>query len=322
MTEDERLHIFMGLVTEKKIGVLMGGLSAEREVSLKSGDAILKALRGRGYDAVPVDVDRNIAERLREERIEIAFVALHGRYGEDGAIQGMLEMMGIPYTGSGITASALGMDKIFSKKIFEFHKFPIGPYYVLEKKDLDSFKPGIMGFGLPVVVKPVSEGSSVGVSIVSDEKGLNDAFDIAFKYGDEIIIEKYIKGREVQVGILGEKALGAIEIIPMKAFYDYEAKYTENMAEHIFPAHLPEELYKKILALGLAAHKALGCRGYSRVDMLVDSDSRPFLLEVNTLPGMTNLSLLPEIARGMGIDFCTLVEAILKEAVKGAEVKS
>ncbi len=313
----------MALVTRKKIGVLMGGLSAEREVSLKSGEAILKALRDKGYDAFPVDVDRNVAERLRAERIEISFIALHGKYGEDGAIQGMLEVMGIPYTGSSVIASALGMDKIFSKKIFEFHKLPVGQYYVLEKKDLERGKgKGGGGFGFPVVVKPVSEGSSVGVSIVSDEKGLNDAFDIAFKYGDEIIIEKYIKGREVQVGILGEKALGAIEIIPKKAFYDYEAKYTANMAEHIFPAQLPEELYKKILELGLAAHRALGCKGYSRVDMLIDSDSRPFLLEVNTLPGMTNISLLPEIARGVGIDFTTLVEAILKEAVGEYRVKS
>ena len=167
-----------------------------------------------------------------------------------------------------------------------------------------------------MVVKPVSEGSSVGVSIVSEEKGLKDAFDLAFKYGNEIIIEKYIKGREIQVGILGERALGAIEIIPKRQFYDYEAKYTPNMSEHIFPARLPEQVYNEVLELGLKAHRVLGCKGYSRVDLIIDSDNRPFLLEVNTLPGMTNVSLLPEIAKGVGIDFNRLVEMILMEALK------
>ncbi len=314
----------MGLVTKKKIGVLMGGLSAERDVSLKSGEAVLKALKDMGYNAAAIDVGRDLAEGLKQEKIEFAFIALHGRYGEDGAVQGMLEIMGIPYTGSGIMASALGMNKIFSKKIFEFHKLPVGPSMVLEKKDLESEvrrqksedRSQRMGFGFPIVIKPVAEGSSVGISIVSEEKGLKDALDLAFKYGKEIIIEKYIKGREIQVGILGERALGAIEIIPKRQFYDYEAKYTPNMSEHIFPARLPEKTYNEVLELGLKAHRVLGCRGYSRVDMLIDSDSRPFLLEVNTLPGMTDVSLLPEIAKGVGIDFNRLVEMILMEALK------
>lgn len=306
----------MGLVTEKKIGVLMGGLSAEREVSLKSGDAILKALKDMGYNAAGIDVGRDLADGLKQEKIEFAFIALHGRYGEDGAVQGMLEIMGIPYTGSGIAASALGMSKIFSKKIFEFHKLPVGQYMILEKKDLKDWKGKNSSLEFPVVVKPVSEGSSVGVSIVSEEKGLKDAFALAFKYGKEILIEKYIKGREIQVGILGKRALGAIEIIPKRQFYDYEAKYTANMSEHIFPARLPENIYNEVLELGLKAHSVLGCKGYSRVDFIIDSDNRPFLLEVNTLPGMTNVSLLPEIAKGVGVDFNRLVEMILMEALK------
>lgn len=306
----------MGLVTEKKIGVLMGGLSAERDVSLKSGDAILKALKDMGYNAAGIDVGRDLADGLKQEKIEFAFIALHGRYGEDGAVQGMLEIMGIPYTGSGIAASALGMSKIFSKKIFEFHKLPVGQYMILEKKDLKDWKEKAGTLEFPVVVKPVSEGSSVGVSIVSEEKGLKDAFALAFKYGKEILIEKYIKGREIQVGILGKRALGAIEIIPKRQFYDYEAKYTPNMSEHIFPARLPENIYNEVLELGLKAHSVLGCKGYSRVDFIIDSGNRPFLLEVNTLPGMTNVSLLPEIAKGVGVDFNRLVEMILMETLK------
>jgi len=306
----------MGLVTEKRIGVLMGGLSAEREVSLKSGEAILKALKDMGYNAAGIDVGRDLADGLKQEKIEFAFIALHGRYGEDGAVQGMLEIMDMPYTGSGIAASALGMNKVFSKKIFEFHKLPVGQYMILEKKDLKDWKGKASALEFPVVVKPVSEGSSVGVSIVSEEKGLKDAFALAFKYGKELLIEKYIKGREIQVGILGERSLGAIEIIPKRQFYDYEAKYTANMSEHIFPARLPENIYNEVLELGLKAHNVLGCKGYSRVDMLIDADNRPYLLEVNTLPGMTNVSLLPEIAKGVGIDFKGLIEMILMEALK------
>jgi len=296
----------------KKIGVLMGGLSAERQVSLNSGAAVQKALLACGYDAVAIDVDRDIAQVLVRERVDVAFIALHGRYGEDGAIQGLLEIMGIPYTGSGILASALAMNKIFAKQVFEATGLTIAPYRVLsrgDKPDLAQF-----GFALPVVVKPSQEGSSVGVSIVRHETALAAALQEAFSYDREIIVEQFIKGREVQVGILEDRALGAIEIVPKNEFYDFDAKYTAGMAEHILPARLPANLYQQVLRAGEEAHRALGCSGYSRVDFLVTEEGACYILEVNTLPGMTDLSLLPEIAGGVGIGFEELVERILLAA--------
>jgi D-alanine-D-alanine ligase len=296
----------------KKIGVLLGGLSAERQVSLNSGAAVHKALLARGYDAVAIDVDRDIAQVLVRERVDVAFIALHGRYGEDGAIQGLLEIMGLPYTGSGILASALAMNKIFAKQVFEATGLTIAPYRVLsrgDKPDLAQF-----GFALPVVVKPSQEGSSVGVSIVRHETALDAALQEAFRYDREIIVEQFIKGREVQVGILEDRALGAIEIVPKNEFYDFDAKYTSGMAEHILPARLPANLYQQVLRAGEEAHRALGCSGYSRVDFLVTEEGACYILEVNTLPGMTDLSLLPEIAGGAGIGFEELVERILLAA--------
>jgi D-alanine-D-alanine ligase len=293
----------------KKIGVLLGGLSAERQVSLNSGAAVHKALLARGYDAVAIDVDRDIAQLLVRERVDVAFIALHGRYGEDGAIQGLLEIMGIPYTGSGILASALAMNKIFAKQVFEATGLTIAPYRVLssgDKTDLAQF-----GFALPVVVKPSQEGSSVGVSIVRHETALAAALRDAFSYDREIIVEQFIKGREVQVGILEDRALGAIEIVPKNEFYDFDAKYTAGMAEHILPARLSADLYQQVLRAGEEAHRALGCSGYSRVDFIVTEKGACYILEVNTLPGMTDLSLLPEIAGGAGIGFEELVERIL-----------
>jgi len=293
----------------KKIGVLLGGLSAERQVSLNSGAAVQKALLARGYDAVAIDVDRDIAQVLVRERVDVAFIALHGRYGEDGAIQGLLEIMGLPYTGSGILASALAMNKIFAKQVFDAKGLTIAPYRVLsrgDKPDLTQF-----GFALPVVVKPSQEGSSVGVSIVRHETALAAALQEAFRYDREIIVEQFIKGREVQVGILEDRALGAIEIVPKNEFYDFDAKYTAGMAEHILPARLPTNLYQQVLLAGEEAHRALGCSGYSRVDFLVTEEGACYILEVNTLPGMTDLSLLPEIAGGAGIGFEELVERIL-----------
>jgi D-alanine-D-alanine ligase len=296
----------------KKIGVLMGGLSAEREVSLKSGGAVHKALLARNYNAVAIDVGRDLGDRLAEEKIDAAFVCLHGRYGEDGAVQGLLELMGIPYTGSGVLASALAMDKVFAKKIFAASGLTITPYAVFRKGDSPEISK--LPFGLPVVIKPSREGSSVGVSIVKMAEDLPKALETAFSYDDDILVEKYVKGREIQVGILDEKGIGAIEIVPKKEFYDFEAKYTDGMATHIMPAPLPKDQYDELLGLGERAHAALGCSGYSRVDFIVTEEKEAYLLEVNTLPGMTALSLLPEIAQHAGIGFEELVERIIRSA--------
>ena len=297
----------------KRIGVLMGGLSAERDVSLKSGMAVHQALLACGYDSTAIDVCHDVAEVLRRERIEVAFVALHGRYGEDGCIQGLLELMQIPYTGSGVLASALAMHKLYSKLAFAAAGLTITPYVAV--KQGASLTVDELPFGLPVVVKPVQEGSSVGVSIVKCAADLQSALDEAFRYDDMVLVEGYVKGQEVQVGILDDQPIGAIEIIPKREFYDYEAKYTDGLAEHVFPARLNPELYGKVQELGLKAHQALGCSGYSRVDFLVTESGECYLLEVNTLPGMTALSLLPEIAqKGAGLDFETLAERIVTSA--------
>ncbi len=305
----------MALVTNKKIGVLLGGLSSEREVSLSSGNAILKALKEKGYHAEAIDVGRDAAHKIRERSIDAAFIALHGKFGEDGAIQGMLEMMGIPYTGSGILASALGMNKTVSKQVFRSRGLQVGPYEVVYDGEADRVASVIEQIRYPAVIKPHAEGSSVGVSLVFKKEDVAPAVELAFRYGREILVEKFIKGKEVQVGILGDRALGAIEIVPKRAFYDYTAKYEQGMSDHFFPARLPEPVYAKTLEAGLIAHRAIGCRGYSRVDFIIDEKGVPYILEVNTLPGMTATSLLPEIARGAGISFPDLVEEILRLAL-------
>jgi D-alanine-D-alanine ligase len=297
----------------RKIGVLMGGLSAERDVSLKSGTAVHQALLAQGYYATAIDAGHDLAVVLAAEGIEAAFIALHGRYGEDGCVQGLLELMQIPYTGSGVLASALAMHKRYSKQTFAstgiltapFHHFRRGEEVCLDR----------MSFGLPLVVKPVQEGSSVGISIVRKPEQLAAALELAFHHDSAILVEQYIKGQEVQVGILDDRPIGAIEIVPRNEFYDFEAKYTDGMAEHIFPARLDAALYEKALQVGQAAHHALGCHGYSRVDLLVTEQGDCYALEVNTLPGMTALSLLPEIAaKGAGLSFEALVERIIESA--------
>jgi D-alanine-D-alanine ligase len=303
----------MTTMKSKKIAVLMGGLSAEREVSLESGRAVHQALLTQGYDAVAIDVGRDIPFVLAQEKVAAAFIALHGRYGEDGCVQGLLELIQIPYTGSGVLASALAMHKLYSKQTFTSDGILTAPFHHFRRGE--QVRLSDLSFGLPIVVKPVREGSSVGVSIVCEERQLEAALASAFRHDSEILVEQYIKGQEVQVGILDDRPIGAIEIVPKNEFYDFEAKYTVGGAEHIFPARLEASLYAKAQQVGLAAHKALGCSGYSRVDLLVTESGECYVLEVNTLPGMTALSLLPEIAaKGVGLTFEALVERIIETA--------
>lgn len=299
------------MLTDKRIGVLMGGASSEREISLRSGAAIYNALKGLGYNTVPLDVSTDICHVLSREGIEIAFLALHGGYGEDGSIQGMLEVLGIPYTGSGVLASALAMDKEASKKIFLYNKIPVPPFKLLSKGQ----KSESIGFGLPWVVKPAAEGSSVGVSIIRDKMSLEDALGKAYSYGQRVIAEKYIEGQEVHIGILNDRVLGGVEVRPSLEFYSYEAKYTAGLTEYILPPELDVKVYEKAKVTALSAHTALWCKGATRVDLRIDARGNPYVLEVNTIPGMTETSLLPKIAKLAGFDFPDFIEEILRGVI-------
>jgi D-alanine-D-alanine ligase len=309
------------VLTDKRIGVLMGGISSEREISLRSGAAIYNALKRSGYIATCLDVGPDICNGLKKERIEIAFLALHGGQGENGSIQGMLEVLGIPYTGSGILASALAMDKEASKKIFLYHNIPVPPFVVLNKEHITknssfvSRPSSFVEFTLPWVVKPATEGSSVGVSIVRDEENFEQAAETAFFHGTRIIVEKYIEGKEIHIGILNGMVLGGVEVRPSLEFYNYKAKYTPGLTEYILPPEIDSETYEMTKAAAIYAHTALGCKGATRVDLKVDARGNPYVLEVNTIPGMTETSLLPKIASLAGFDFTALIEEIMKGVI-------
>lgn len=299
------------------VAVLMGGWSAEREVSLSSGRAVAKALDEMGYQVTPIDVQPDIMERLQKVKPDVVFNALHGRYGEDGTIQGVLEILQIPYTHSGILASALAMDKPMAKMIFTQAGLRCAEGKVCHKSEL------IAGDVMPrpYVVKPLNEGSSVGVYILME--GDNFRFsDADWPFGEQVLVERYIAGREIQVAVLDDETLGAIEIKPRGLFYDYEAKYTDGKAEHLMPAPLPAAEYKEVCELALRAHRALGCRGLSRSDFRYNDvqggDGQFYILEVNTQPGMTPLSLAPEIAAHVGLTFHNVVERLVKGARVGA----
>jgi len=289
----------------------MGGSSSEREISLKSGNAVLKALLSKGYEAEKVDIADGL-EPLLSGRYKRAFIALHGVPGEDGTVQGLLELLGIEYTGSGVLASAATMDKTFAKRIVA-----AGGLITPEFKEFLS-RPGEgevpeLGFDYPVVVKPVSEGSTVGVAKVESPEGLSEAIAGSLKYGKKVLVERFISGREVTVGVVGGRALPVIEVVPRSGFYDFEAKYTKGMTEYIVPARLDKEMLENLSLAAVRVYEMLGCRGQARVDFIIEGNT-PYFLEINTIPGMTETSLLPKAAAAAGIGFEELTAAILESA--------
>jgi len=296
---------------KKKVGVMMGGLSREREISLKTGKAILKVLTEKGYSACSIDVGEDIAEVLVKKKIECAFLALHGRFGEDGTIQGMLELMRIPYTGSGVLASALALHKIMAKKFFYCEEIPTPRYEVFGRQEIERNLTRNLTLALPVVVKPAREGSTIGVSIVRREEELVPALEEAGKYDEEILVEEFMKGKEITVGILEDIPLPIVEILPKTGFYDYYSKYTKGETEYFIPARIPREKYLYAQEIGLKAFQTLRCSGCARVDLMTDEDGNPFVIDVNTMPGMTETSLLPKAAGYAGIAFGDLIERIL-----------
>lgn len=298
---------------KKRVGVLMGGPSAERDVSMNTGAGILRALQAKGYDAVKLEWSREIdlAGALREEKIQVAWIALHGTYGEDGCVQGLLECMKIPYTGSGVTASAVAMDKVLSKRLFDERGIPTPPWRVA--KDAADAAKHARALGYPVVVKPAREGSTVGISIVKGESELAQAVAIAKQLHGQTIVERFIAGREISVAVLDGEVLGTVEIMPKAAFYDYDAKYLRGDTEYRVPAPMPAEYETPIKDAALLACEVMGVHGHARVDFRID-EKGGWVLEVNTLPGMTGTSLLPKIAAHAGMDYPTLVERILQSA--------
>lgn len=301
-------------LARKRLAVLMGGNSAERAISLRSGQKVLEALQGLGLTAWGADVRTwQDLTALKARRPDAAVLCLHGTGGEDGSIQGALEWLGIPYTGSGILASSLAMDKARSKEIFRAQGLPTPAWALLS--DPRQVLPKLPG--LPVVVKPNRQGSTVGITIVRAASGLRPALRVAWRHDSQVLVEKFCPGREITVGILEEQALPVIEIVPKNGFYDYESKYTPGMSEHIIPARLPEAWQARAQKLSLAAHRSLGCRGVSRVDLIVDARGAMNILEVNTIPGMTGTSLLPDAARHAGIAFGELVMRLAVIALEG-----
>lgn len=298
-----------------KVAVLMGGTSAEREVSLKSGNAVLAALKRRGVDAHGIDAGAGVLGLLERERFARAFIALHGRGGEDGVMQGALEALGMPYTGSGVLASSLGMDKWRTKLVWQAAGLPVPDYALVDAdSDLASIERRL---GLPLFVKPVREGSSVGVTKVKAAGGLRDAWREAAKFDRLVLAERFVGGGEYTVAILNGEALPVIKIEPANEFYDYDAKYFRNDTRYLCPCGLAPAREREMQRLAQRGFDVLGCRGWARIDFLVDADGTQYLLEANTVPGMTDHSLVPMAARAAGIDFDELVWRILAGTLEG-----
>lgn len=301
-----------------RIGVLMGGTSSEREVSLRSGRAIVEALIRSGCLVEPIDIKTQdkaeLIELLGSMKLGLAFVALHGKFGEDGAIQSILEELGIPYTGSTSRVSEVAFNKVSTQKTLRASGLPVADFFVADVSlvDLDAVIQTLKDF--PLVVKPSSEGSSFGVTVAHNKAELPAALDHAFEYGPKAIIERFIDGRELTVGILDHETLPIVEIRPHSQFFDYQSKYQKGLTDYIVPAQLPKEVADHVSQIALRAHQALGCECYSRVDIRLDKNNQPFILEINTIPGFTETSLFPKAARQAGVDFSNVCLKLIELA--------
>lgn len=301
----------------KNIAVLMGGLSSEREVSIRSGENVYNALVNLGFKVVKMDVDANIARRLVKDNIDVAVIMLHGKYGEDGVIQGVLELLGIPYTGCNVLTSAIGMNKIITKELLKANGIPTASYVRLDSSNPDKSFEDIVNLGLPVVLKPIEEGSSVGIEIVREEDQLRGKLRNYLRRYPNSFAEKAIIGTEITIGVIGKEddvtILPIMELRPRKEFYDYEAKYTKGMTDFIIPAEITKEQEEKVIEYTKKAFKVLGCRGVVRFDAIISKeDNEPYFLEVNTIPGMTETSDIPAMAKAAGMSFEEVVLKILE----------
>lgn len=300
---------------EKIVGVLMGGLSKEREISLKSGNAILDALLLKGYDAVSIDVGREVNGGLKEKGVEVAFLALHGRYGEDGCIQGVLEILNIPYTGSSVMASSLAMDKYLTKDVARAEGLPAPKdlFFDSYREDLAAFLK-IFSLQFPLMVKPSREGSTIGIRKADNPEELRVAIREASALDSRVLIEQFIAGREVTVAVLNGEALPIVEVVPKSGFYDFSSKYTPGATQYFCPADLPTAMTEQLQAYAKRLYRRIGCEGVARADFIISPEQVPYFLEINTLPGMTATSLVPKAAAAAGISFADLVEKILLSA--------
>ncbi|MFO7247546.1 MAG: D-alanine--D-alanine ligase [Bacillota bacterium] len=307
-----------------RVVVLYGGDTAEREVSLRTGRGIMEALRAKGYDVVGIDFrpTRECLARLVQLQADVVYIALHGRYGEDGRLQGFLDLLGVPYVGSGVLASALAMDKARTKTLARQAGIRVAPDRVIRREELDRVTPAALAheLGLPLVIKPNREGSTVGLTVAQREEEIGPGLEQAARYDDTILVETFVPGVEVTVGVLGDEqpvALPVIEIVPRKNFYyDYESKYAPGGSEHIIPARITPEAERKVREWAVEAYRLLGCQNYARVDFIVPKDgSDPVLLEVNTLPGMTETSLFPDAARAYGLSYPDMVDRLIQLAL-------
>lgn len=302
----------------KRIGIMMGGFSSEREISLKSGKAVFEALKNSGKDVVELELMQETEEEIRrlisQHAVDIIFIAMHGGFGEDGRLQHILEKINVPYTGPGEESSRRAMDKIASRKLFEKAGLHVPQYRRIRRRFNSPLLLSFMHY--PLVVKPSAQGSSIGISFVGSPDQLPLALRLAFKFGDDVLVEEFIEGREITVSVLDGKALPIVEIIPKKKFFDYQAKYEKGLTEYVVPAPLSPEIAQKAQRDAMKAYHVLDCRHLSRVDMIIKEDGTPYILEVNTIPGLTEMSLFPKAAGAAGISFDQLCTKLVELAIK------